>query len=210
MLPIQDGIIFCVSGECRHKGDLDIAKRRLTSLQSQLANDTNTDGYTSLYSTRRVYSGTSWDELMDPQCGIQARLLAELTPHSKSAWDKLVDTGKAAAMEGIINQIEINMRQVKSDMTRFWKTQITFDIKRALQSQQSVTLHLTMADKMEKLHVTYNHSTFSCHLERYASDFQIPDQKGVFALLESSKQREMTPVSFKKKTETESCSKIQQ
>jgi type II secretory pathway component PulJ len=197
ILRLQDGIIYCVSGECRHPGDVEQTQSSNPQrFQSRLNNNkntnekvTNTGSSSSMYSSSNVYSGTSWDEYMDSTIGLHVRLLRHLKQHiltkssSDRIWEKLGDSG-TAPLDNIINTIEITMKDAKDTMTRYCKHQLPNELNRhVLRSKASsnCTFNLILTDKLEKFNVTIG-SFFSCQLERYGNDFQVRDRHGVLPL----------------------------
>ena len=210
LLRLHDGLILLVSGECRHEGDVTISKKQAKHLRSMLAgaatssadqsggtdadegladSDRNmhtairADGYTKLYNASLVYSGTGWDEFMDPHNGLQKRLISELQPHkrhrnSSISWDSLVEKMGGQAIEAILSRIEVQMQTTQQEFTTFIKHTMKQNLTRVLiTSLPKVNVILSMADKLERLKVTS--PSYSCQLDRLANNFQIRDEEGV-------------------------------
>ena len=81
-LRLHDGKMLLVSGECRHQGDIRMAKKQ-TKFSSRLnLQGERDDGYTKMFNAPGGYSGYGWDEYYDDRCGIKERLLLALQKHS--------------------------------------------------------------------------------------------------------------------------------
>jgi tetratricopeptide (TPR) repeat protein len=181
LVRLRDGLILCVSGECRHEADIRKARtsqknQRWASHLTQ-AGSTRDDGYTQLYHADCVYSGASWDEFMDSRNGLQKRLLEALRPFvpaskRETLWEDLMET-RGQALEILLDETEIRMQSIQQRLSALDKS-LASGIAARL---PGASAHLTMADKMEKLEVSIGGSTFK--FERRANNFQIQDIHGV-------------------------------
>jgi hypothetical protein len=188
VLRLHDGLILCISGECRHEAD---AKRVATApFRSHLAAAAHrADGYTRLYSG--IYSGCSWDEFMNATTGLQQRLWIAINPFLPKSlqkgdksewWERLTDTA-AGKLDLLLGQIETQQMQVQEQflsMGRIFSTQLSATLAGSTTTKyqpQKVSSHLTLADKMEKWHVMWGTQVYQ--VERYGSDFQVRDEHGV-------------------------------
>lgn len=195
---IQDSIILCVSGECRHQGNKKIVlkERKIypytTSKLGTATNNNNESTSSILYNPNHIYSGTSWDEYMDHHVGIKTRLIKVLqscTKKKKITWDRLNESG-TAPLENIVNDIEIQMKYCKDTFIQYCKNQFIKDIKHIIlqkfQNAVSFQADLILTDKLEKMNIKIlQNSTsfqFICSLERYGNKFQINDIYGVLPL----------------------------
>lgn len=189
-LRLHDGMLLLVSGECRHKGDIRLAKKQ-TKFRSQLASQQERgDGYTKLFNAPGGYSGYGWDEFHDPQVGIKERLLQALQRYSakgkkrkskEKIWEFLLAHG-SQSFEVVLDQQESSTKgfiALKEKVVRDLKL---FSAKTAKNTKVSLALH----DKMEKLQ--YGDIT----LERQGDQFQVGDPKGALPCGYSRKHWEQT------------------
>ncbi|GKY92210.1 hypothetical protein MPSEU_000192200 [Mayamaea pseudoterrestris] len=184
LIRLHDGLILCISGECRHQGDIRAAQRSKypSQLNQQGLCD---DGVTQLYSCDLHYSGESWDDFHDPKCGSKQQLLRQLeklVPKSQRAdlWNVLVDKG-AMAFDALLDEIQNDRESVQSDCTSF-KNRINLELKLLLQKHGSnVKVDLRLLDKMEKFHVKVD--ALEWKFERFANTFQVTDPAGALPLL---------------------------
>ena len=188
LLRLHDGLILCISGECRHAGDQQMATA--SEYPSQLATAANkkrADGYTRLYSDAIVYSGCGWDEFMDASAGLQERLWQAVRPflskqqqrNKEAWWERLTET-RARSMEVLLETIETTSLQLQQQF-RDISQQFPVQLAKVLSKDgNAAAVQLSLADKMEKFHVTWGKDVIQ--LERYASDFQVGDPQGALPL----------------------------
>jgi hypothetical protein len=136
---IRDGFVLLTSGECRHNGDENIAKKskfqsRLHTLSKRL------DGYTKMFSSNRGYSGWGWDEFHNEDVGVRRLLLDMLrlccihpsklsgedgrdnflngdtsSRSRESIWEKLMDSG-AQSFEHAFDAHENGMKDLQENL----------------------------------------------------------------------------------------------
>jgi tetratricopeptide (TPR) repeat protein len=116
-LRLADGLVLLISGECRHKADIESNNRFKTHLTQ---NSLRQDGYTMLYNPKLHYSGYGWDELFDPNFGVQTRLVTKLQKlanlkDNSSIWDTLLDGG-AQAFESALTEHEVQMTNLQASL----------------------------------------------------------------------------------------------
>ena len=181
-LRLHDGKMLLVSGECRHPGDIRLAKKKHTQYPSQLALQTHRpDGYTKLYNAPGGYSGYGWDEFHDPEVGIRTRLLEALERYSKQKKRKsqsqianyLTDHG-GQLLESLLDQHESEMNVIKAGFNAL-KDRVPRDLKQKFMTtapSKTVKVVFTLYDKMEKLQVG------NIVLERHGDAFQVNDTQG--------------------------------
>lgn len=178
ILRLHDGLILCVSGECRHPIDVRTAKK--SPFPSCLAQDgLRGDGYTRLYSSQHTYSGMSWDEWNDESQGLKIRLFRAMKPYISSSkniktcdewWDTLTD-GPAMALEAVLSQLETKEQQLQDafmSLTKRFRVQLEQVL---LAHYSSVSVKLSLVDKMEHWKVIVDGT--QCQIQRYANEFQL-------------------------------------
>ena len=177
-LRCQDGLVVLTSGECRHPGDTQEARRQ-TKFPSRLGSlEKRKDGYTSLYRSDAVYSGFGWDEFANETVGIQARLCHLLGRfyHKKKinqVWEYLVDHG-AQLVESFLDQQETAVKDLQQQLQGM-KSRLLEDIGQRLHPTKVTFL---TQDKMERMLVVLPVGQ-KISLERRADTFQIQDSNGV-------------------------------
>jgi hypothetical protein len=131
-----------------------------------------------LYAAHHTYSGAAWDEIMDPHCGVQHRLVRAIQPflpraaqRDTSWWESLVER-HIPALEVWMHTMDTNLQEIQRMFSQLVK-QIQLDLS-SLPEASSV--HVSLADKLEKLHVSIYKQTIQ--LERRAYTFQIADACG--------------------------------
>jgi hypothetical protein len=151
LLHLHDGYIYTISGECRHIYDqkqhrkhpkmknkfqshLNIVPNKGESSKDEAK--TILPNSSKLYSPDNIYSGTSWDEYMDPINGLRHRLLRTILnlqqyPQRPSKsddyevlWDTMIEdvSSPGYALEHIVTQIEQQMQQVQMMFTKLTKS----------------------------------------------------------------------------------------
>lgn len=189
LIRLHDALILCISGECRHEGDIRAAKQAKYPSQLNKQNHSR-DGASTLYSSNLHYSGESWDEFHDDTNGIKQRLLHQLVKYvSKSQrdelWDLLLEKG-ALAFESVIDEIQNSKETVQSHFTSF-KERAPLELTLLFQKYGSnVKVELRLPDKLEKLFVRMN--SLEWKLQRYGDKFQVNDTTGVLPLLYSKEE----------------------
>ena len=162
----QDGLTMLTSGECRHPGDTEEARK--TKFPSRLSTlKERGDGYTCLYKADAVYSGFGWDEFANETVGIQARLVSCLKRYLKSPWEYLERHGAINLLESLLDQQESAVKELQQELQAM-KGKIKQDITKRLRPTK---LSFVTQDKMERLVVSYQQRAI--RLERRADYFQI-------------------------------------
>jgi len=176
-LRLNDGIVLLESGECRHSGDIQAAKRGNKFPSHLDKQDLCADGYTSLYKAPGGYSGYGIDEFRDQKMGLQTRLCEALQVYSKKRkscaeiWDYIVEHG-GEMFESQLDQHVSEIGQVQMARNAL-RDQVVRDLKQCFNGSRNVKVLFKLDDKMEKLLVG------KIQLERRADAFQIQDPKGV-------------------------------
>ena len=164
LLHLHDGYIYTISGECRHVYDqkhhrkqkqqqqpeqpppvssncqkfpsqLNKVRKEDDDVQKSKSNSCRKYSSSKLYSPDNIYSGTSWDEFMDPTNGLRHRLLRTILqlqhPHRtpkpdeyEALWDTMIDdvSSPGYALELIVTHIEQQMQQVQMMFTTLTKS----------------------------------------------------------------------------------------
>lgn len=201
---LHDALILCVSGECRHDADKK-RKRKFTSYLNDSSE--RADGYTQLYSSDKVYSGTSWDEIMDENNGLQRRLLKVLGKYvppkrRESLWDSDILEHGGQAIEQIFTEAETKLQSLQLELSKVGK-QVRNDIPKSFLECSSITLHLS--DRNESLICKVGHKVFK--LERLAGDFQLNDQRGVLPFLDTIEWKQIFSSKPNNRADKEKCAK---
>lgn len=189
LLRLHDGHILCVSGECRHEGDVNLARQygfasqlnNTTAAATAAAITTSVNGCTNtsrLYRPDAVYSGASWDELMNETVGLWHRLQQQYqhstnnnSNSSSMDWEDFVDE-RVPELNAWMNEIENcktrNQRAFGALMDRIHSGR---EVTQALQLQQQasrqasrqsaaaaaaacrITMRVNLRDKMEEFSI---------------------------------------------------------
>lgn len=206
-LRLHDGIFLLVSGECRHSGDIRLAKKqqqqtsqkqKLTlKFPSQLAlNDARKDGYTKLYNAPGGYSGYGWDEFHDPELGLQTRLLRALQHYAAksekrksrdSIADYLLEHG-GQALESLLDHHESEMRPIKEGFTML-RDRVVRDLQQKFRIASATSNSANSSNSSSSSRKTVK-IAFTLHdkmeklqvgnivLERHGNTFQVNDPRG--------------------------------
>lgn len=175
-LRLHDGLVLLVSGECRHKGDIRMAKKQPPHLRSKLKlQRPRGDGYTILFNAPGGYSGYGFDEFFDEELGIKVRLLDKIQKcctkrrSKKKIWDYLLSHG-GQAFDTVLEQHESAM--INLGFTAL-KHQVVKDLKLvSAKTSKNTKVSFVLHDKMEKLQYR------DISLERQGDQFQVEDPKG--------------------------------
>jgi hypothetical protein len=202
-LRCQDGLVLLTSGECRHAYDIQRALQ--TNFPSKLPTlKKRNDGYTYLYKSDAVYSGTGWDEYANDTVGLKARLIAELQQFNTSPWELLEKYNSTDLLESLLDQQEGHVKEIQHGLQQM-KSTILNDINQRLKPKN---LKFATQDKMERLSLLYQER--SIDLSRRADSFQIegpllpedrlrPEQWTVCALSSYDQQRCSSPSNRKRR-----------
>lgn len=202
-LRCQDGLVMLTSGECRHAYDIQRATQ--TNFPSKLPTlKERSDGYTYLYKSDAVYSGSGWDEYANDTVGLKARLIAELQRFHSSPWDLLEKYNSTDLLESLLDQQEGHVKELQQGLQQM-KNTILCDINKRLKPKN---LKFATQDKMERLSLSYEER--SIDLSRRAGSFQIegpvlpesrhrPEEWSSCALTFDNQQRCPTPLNGKRR-----------
>lgn len=195
---IRDGFVLLTSGECRHNGDADLAKKnhKFRSRLSTLSN--RNDGYTKMYSSNRGYSGWGWDEFHNEDIGIRRLLLDQLricchpkkideeshhaflhgegsSQSREKIWERLLESG-AQSFESAFDQHENEMKELQAKIESLRSTFMS-NVETCLSFPGFV---MVLEDKFERLQLKSSNSLgFSeFMIQRQGDAFLGTDDKG--------------------------------
>ena len=198
-LRIRDGFVLLTSGECRHDGDSKLAKHEKKFPSELTTLSKRNDGYTSLFSSKRGYSGYGWDEFHNEEVGIMRRLLDALRKCSiypkemsaemaqkfveggstsrQSIWEKLIESG-AEPFESAFDRHESSMKELQRQLERN-RAEFISKMERILASRGGGRLIMITEDKFERLELKFKSNGLSgfC-IERQGDAFRGSDRQG--------------------------------
>lgn len=199
-LQLRDGFVLLTSGECRHKGDVKMAKSQ-RQFKSRLSTvKKRGDGYTKEFKSELGYTGSAWDEFYNEEVGVRRRLLdmlrlccrntqmsdvvyeqfknsSDSSEAREKIWNKLIESGA----EIFENSFDSHNNETKDLQQRLEKIRSNFlqATEKMLAIKGNVDLFMVKEDKFERLELTSNFLGVSkFEIKREGNDFSGIDDRG--------------------------------
>ena len=175
-LRLRDGLVFLVSGECRHVADRKKAKAAL--YPSRLTKKSPRNDGTRVYREDAYYNGFGWDEFFDDEVGVRIRMIEALggTSSGERRVDRLLETIDMLLSdhEARFKSLEESIEQIKNNFIRSTNK----CLRKYHHKNGIMKLSVKGADKFEKLELK---GIFEFH--RMADNFSIKERGGVLPVV---------------------------